>query len=834
MALFIWLKVGIEVNTFKVSNYHVDGLYIKLDKKLILKADKVTIPKRKANPSLERMKKTLSSVKYLLTFFDTISLKEIHFNNNTLGINFHDSILQLSSNDYLIRGNVSREGNIIRGNIPMFRLKNHDITMRGEFTYNFDKDILTTEGKFLFQKSSGYFRANKVKKEIDFTLKSNQFSDLRSIIDTFNISTTVKSWIVDKIQAKSYKLHALTGKGRIENNIFDLELGTLKANATLYEASIDFKEGLPAILADSIDIVYTDNKGLLFDLDSPRYLGKNLDGSKVSIVHLRDDNTTLKLNLKFDTRFDNEVKKILDAYGVNIPLIQRSGTVYASLDMNIGLKNNLFELSNDVTLRKGKLDINGLVLPIEEGKLYFKEGLLKLNDIKVYSPEYQGTLSGTLNVVKHQADLLFDAKKIEFKENSKTIFSLKNEKIPFELNYANNLEIQIPKFTLGATYDKKTMLITISNLYRMKAYFDDSMMIEEGGSIEILTKNFKDYTFKGLLKRNSCFLYESNDECKTRVSFRGKATKDNVHFYAFKDRFYFNKAKSRLEIKNLNIDLEKFLGYEKNTKAQSKTKKDHNFVILGTNSQLRYSKYKLVTDSYDVEVSANGDIKAIGSNDGDIIKFTKTKQKLSIQALRIKDNALHPLINFDGLQNGRYSITQKGEPKKLMHGEIIIEGGVMKNFKAYNNTVAFINTLPALVTLQKPGYSDEGFVIESGVIEYRIVNNNKIIFDSIYIKGESATIAGKGEINLKNKSINIELGIQVAREFGNAVGSIPLVGYILVGENKNITVGLNIKGSLDEPLVNVSAAEDILAYPLELIKRTIETPIKALTPKSSK
>lgn len=145
-------------------------------------------------------------------------------------------------------------------------------------------------------------------------------------------------------------------------------------------------------------------------------------------------------------------------------------------------------------------------------------------------------------------------------------------------------------------------------------------------------------------------------------------------------------------------------------------------------------------------MKASGNIKAIGSTDGDIVKFTKKSDTLTLQALRIKDKVLHPLINFKGLQKGRYSIKKSGDPTQVMKAEIIVEGGVMKDFKAYSNTLAFINTLPALAMLHKPGYSTEGFTIDSGLVEYRMIQKRKIIFDSIYIKGESATIVGKGEI----------------------------------------------------------------------------------------
>ena len=195
-----------------------------------------------------------------------------------------------------------------------------------------------------------------------------------------------------------------------------------------------------------------------------------------------------------------------------------------------------------------------------------------------------------------------------------------------------------------------------------------------------------------------------------------------------------------------------------------------------------------------------------------------------MEALRIKDKVLHPLINFKGLQEGRYSLTKKGDPEKVMHGQIIVEGGVMKGFKAYNNVLAFVNTLPALAVLHKPGYSQKGFTIEEGVAEYRMINRTKIVFDSIYIRGTSATIVGKGELDLEKRTIKMDLAIQVAREFGKIVGNIPLVGYILMGEDKSVTVGLKVSGSLDAPKVETTAAASILSLPLDIIKRTLQTP----------
>lgn len=817
----------------KVSGYVVEGLYIKLDKRLTIKADKIVIPKRKAKPSFDRIDEMLSSIKHLLTFFDHIDLKKIHFQNNVLGIYFHDNILQLSSKDYLVRGNVHRKGNTLTGTIPMLHLKAHDVVIRGEFTYNLDDDVLVTEGNFLFQKTTGFFRATKRQNKIGFDLSSAPFSDLKHFVELFDIPSSVKPWIVDKIKAKTYQVISLSGKGNIVNKTFKVDADSLKAVALFSDVSMSFKEGVPPVLAKNFILNYENNKGLTFDLEHPRYVGKNLDGSTVSIVNLKENNTTLKLNLKFDTRFDEEVQDLLKAYDITVPVLQKNGKVIASLDADIGLKKSSSKFVADVKFLKSDVEIKGVPFSVEEGDLHYEGDTISLVDLVLKHPLYDGVLNGSLNVKEDKATFIFNAKKVLLKTKNETLISLENEKIPFSLSYKKDLLIQIPKYTLSFKNTKKETILSIKDLTKVKEYLSDAIPIEDGGSVDVKTKDFETFTFTGILKRNSCFIYTDNKSCETRVPIKGKVSKDDVDFYAFNEKLHYNKKRHRVTLEDINIDLEKLLAAKENKKFKKKenvkTDKKKNMVILGTNSNFRYGEYSLITDSYDVEVKPNGDIKAIGSTDGDIVKFTKVKDILTLKALRIKDKSLHPLINFKGLQHGRYSITKRGNPAKVMKAEIIVEGGVMRGFKAYNNTLAFINTIPALVTLQDPGYSKEGFVIQSAVIEYRMIKREKIIFDSIYIKGDSSTIIGKGELDLNKKTIDIELGIQVARALGKVVGSIPLVGYILVGKEKSLTVGLSITGNLDKPIVDISAAKDILSYPLQLIKRTFEVPQQLLT-----
>ena len=77
----------------------------------------------------------------------------------------------------------------------------------------------------------------------------------------------------------------------------------------------------------------------------------------------------------------------------------------------------------------------------------------------------------------------------------------------------------------------------------------------------------------------------------------------------------------------------------------------------------------------------------------------------------------------------------------------------------------------------------------------------------------------------------MNLAIQTARELGKVVGSVPLLGYILMGEDKSMTVGLTISGSLSKPVVKTSASKEILKLPFDLIKRTLQSPAHILNQK---
>jgi len=835
VALFMWLKVGIHADKLTLGKYEIDGLYIKLDKKLTLKANNIVIPKTRSKTSLQNIDSTFDTIKYLFTFFHYIELKKVDYKNNDYQIIFADNTLYVGSDEYEIAGNIERVGQRLVAEIPMLKIKKENIYIDGKLTYFLQKDRLEVDGAFDAYNIKGNFAAFKEDELVSFAVKSDTFSDLKTLIDKTGLSPVIKSWIVDKVQAKNYKLNSLVGKGNIEKDGFKMDFDALKAEVLFEDVQIYYKEKLAPVTAESFMLSYKKG-GLYFDLKKPKYKDRDLNGSKVSIVDLIGEKpTTLVLDLHIKSVIDPVVHEILQAYELHIPVSQKGSMAKVDVKIDIPLVESSKETSVfvNVDLEEGDVTINNIKLPVLKGNVQYDKGVVTLKNVDIKDEWYAAIVSGKVYLQNKKADLKLNVDRLSLSAKKEKFFKLQNKKnVAVKLDYAA-YTVDIPDLNVKLIKRDKEYTIKLMNLKTIKPYLQNMEIEVDGGHLDIMTKDFKTYTYEGVLKRNICFFYDNNNVCHTQVPAKGKVSKNTFTLQAFQNRLYVDTYKGLIKVNRLNIDLKEFVdSRDKHEKSASKSKK---LTIRGTKSQLRYDKYRLVTDSYTINVSANGNIKAIGKLKGDQVLLTQKGKNIRVEALRIKDQLLHPLINFKGLHKGRYTFRASGDPDKLMHGEIIIEGGVMRDFKAYNNTLAFINTIPALATLSKPGYSNKGFTIKKGIAKFRKIGE-RIIFDMIRIEGISANIVGKGEIDLKKNTINMNMAIQTARELGKVVGSIPLLGYIIMGEDKSMTVGLKITGSLSQPKVQTSASKELLKLPLDILKRTLQSPAHMInkTPKPEK
>jgi len=484
IALFFWLKIGIQADSLVFGKYKVERLYIKLDKKFTLNAHKIIIPSSKKKPTFDNIDETFDRIKYLFTFFDEINLKNIIFNDNILDFNFNNDILHIKSMEYEINGTIKRNSNILIANISNLNIKKENININGNLKYNLDNNTLQSRGNFDAYHIKGNFSAKKIKDKITFKLNSKTFVDLKTLIHRIPMHEVIKSWIVDKVQAKKYTLNTLEGSGNIIDDGFELDFNTLKANAFVEGVKIYYQKDLPPILADSIHIDYK-NRGLYFTLQNPFYEKRSLENSKVSIVDL-GGKAMLKLDLHVHSPIDNILQKVLLSYHLNIPVKHKGKDSYAKIkiDLPLGKKytnkkisvkvnvdvsrgevwykniklpiekasvtfDNKFKdsLFVDAILKKGIVSIGKTMIPVVSGKGKYTKDIVKLEDVHIKSSWYDGKITGPINLKLKKAKLSLLLKNMTVGDKKKFIL-IKNKLLKVDLNYTKNLRFIIPSLDL--------------------------------------------------------------------------------------------------------------------------------------------------------------------------------------------------------------------------------------------------------------------------------------------------------------------------------------------------------------------------------------------------
>lgn len=814
-----FLQEGISVNSLKIGNFKLQGLYLKLDNKLIVKIDKLTIPKEHNKESLSDIDKTLNTVKRVLAYFEYIELGSVVYTNDEYRIIYSDEIVYLNNNDYEIAAEIILQNGGMVAKIPQLYIKKYKLRLDGEMTYGYDSEKLTFKGNYRLLNVEGGINVQMHDSKISFLLNSKEVSSISAELDMFEIPTDIRVWIDKRVLAKKYKVEEFRGEGTLGENGFELDVNKTSASVELKDVTILFDTKLKPVTSNEVLIRLHSNR-LDFDLKEPFYNQKRMSGSKVALLHLTGkEHLRLLLKLKFNTQYDNEIEEILKEYGVKIPIKQKSGTMRAEVDLDVDLDTEDTKVQGRVFLSKGKIVLGAALLKVYGGELTFTSSRVALWNVDIYDSWYRGLVNGFVNLDSQKANLKVNLDYLTLGDKKGTSIAIKNKKgIKVLMDFGSSVKFDIPIYNISIEALKQSGIKIVNSDIRPLLPYINGLPLQVGsGKFSVRTDDYKAYYFKGKGVWKRSYIYDKKGYVST-VPFEGRYKNNKLTLKALGGKFLYDGKKSIIRIKNLNINAKKMIElYTSKTGNQLNKLK-----VKGSNSIIRYGKHVLLTDIFNLSISGKNTIFT-AKKDGDIVRVEKNRNSLVVHANKIKDRMLKALINFGGLQGGRYSLELLGSVKGEMKGVIDIEGGAVESFKAYNDLIALFNTIPALMTLSNPGFSQKGFVVRDGKIEFRILPD-RVVFDNIYINGKSSTIAGKGSVELGSGKLNIDLAVRTAREVGKVLGSLPLVGYILFGKDKSITTGVKIVGTLDNPEAKTNPVQEALLYPLELIKRTVTSP----------
>ncbi len=829
--IFFALHRGIQLDSLKFRGYKIEKLYLKLDKGLILKARLFQLPETSGQADLSLLPDTLKTMHRILRGVRSIDLETLRIGRQSFHLLYRDRIFYLNSPTLEVAGMLYDRGSYMQMQIPLLRLPKKRISLSGELHYRYQTGDIDFEGDYDVPDLAGKLRVRKTGERIEFRITSMRTGSLRRLLRLLRMNPKAEEWLKKRIAAHAYRLEYLEGIGRFDRQSeeFIPEISSLRGVLRLQKPTIRFHDGLAPIRAESARVILQD-ASLYFLLEHPHYGRHSIEGSSAALYGLDDPKRLMVgLRIHYRGRLDWSMLKILHAYNVPIDLGQRSGTVNARVDLDVPLSGGRIKSRGSADFSAGVLEYGKRQVRIGGGKILFSSKTVILRHLLIDETKFKALIDGRIGLLDRQARLRITLRKLKWQGVGGALV-IQNLTLPLQIHWSGkSWEAELP--TLRTTVVRNTngmIRADLKDLALWHRWLRGLYALAEGGHLRIESPDGRRIDLSGTLLWKGSFLYDRNGFV-TSLPFHAKIDGSASLVEALGDRILYRQKKGVLKLHDINIDARRLLALAKALSANGSKSVSKRLTVEAERSVIRYGLYVLPADRYRLLLHGEDlDFDAVLGKDRLTLK--KHGNRLIVDARRIDDRMLHPLIHFTGLVGGRYTLHAEGDlTQKRFHGEIIIEGGVVKNFKAMNDLMALFNTVPALVAFSDPGFSRVGFELRRGRIVFTL-QQETLTLNSILLQGRSSTIAGKGTIRLDNGKLDLDLAVRTARELGKTLGQIPVVGYILFGKDKSLTVGVHVDGTLEHPRVHTNPLGEALLYPLELLKRTFQTPAQLASP----
>lgn len=241
-------------------------------------------------------------------------------------------------------------------------------------------------------------------------------------------------------------------------------------------------------------------------------------------------------------------------------------------------------------------------------------------------------------------------------------------------------------------------------------------------------------------------------------------------------------------------------------------------LYLSPNSQI-------VADSLEL-YSANNSIEVDLISGPGKIEIEMEGKTFLIQGDNLNDAFMNRLAPDAELRNGLMRVAAKGTFDNFTT-LLEVEKTVLLDFVTLNNILAFINTIPALITFNLPSYSSSGLHVTSAVMGMKVVNGVANV-ESLKVKSPELGITGQGWIDFPQKKIEMDLNL-ITQSKKN-MQKIPLVGYILAGGKKQPSITVKVSGKLEDPEVEHEVFKEVATIPFSILYRTLSLPSHIVSP----
>ena len=607
-----------------------------------------------------------------------------------------------------------------------------------------------------------HYNAKKESGEIDFKVQSvhaGKFTLSQPVALTYTIQASGK----DTIRVKKSEWQIKSKMLRVDAMKANFSMKDLKLK--IPSTSLYFEDSATALLSGVVDLNTTTAK-----LEA-KELKFSYDGIELSKLRA-------PLEITYDEYFSLASKEPLS--------FSIAGTKYTTdkLSMqfqgdNVYLKHTLLHIGKYIST---KIYINY--------NTETQKSQMSLNNFVLTDPNTQKVLYENKKILL-SASIAEDALKVDSKELEAEFISKESG---WKL-YVNSIE----KITRNSLFLQKYKIKDgVFNLYKNKK--DQFTRF----------KSKLSYPYKILVKANTPL-----DE----YSIKGKVYKEKISLLLNDALTIDIKDKIDIKAENTAINIKEVLraiGDINSTKSESKML---DIAAKFTNSYLYVDKKRrVVYDAINLEYS-KGELTAnMDYKDGHSYLRAKGK-KFHLYGNNFDDvfmNKLFALTNFNG---GVLDFSIIGASDDY-DGVFYVRESLLKDYKVLNNILAFVNTVPSLITFSLPGYNKEGLYLEKSYLKFNYKKQIMHISD-IYLDSKELDIFGKGSADIKKDHLDLILNLKT--DLGSDLAKVPLVGYLLLNGD-TLSTTLSVKGKISNPSVSSLLAKEMIVAPFNLIKRTLLLP----------
>lgn len=834
------LKYGIKINDFEFYGVKLEQLYIKLDKKIIVRAKQIKLPSFKKDvtqkSSDERLLNLSQGVDYLETFFQEISLESVQIGDDfKIKILFLDDIFFVDS-PYLnidIKFQNEQQNGVDRFIVRNLSLKDFNVSISGEGSANFDKDDYKFDGNFTSHELNG--KLSFALKDTLLTYKAydvnaGSIKDFITELDSrIHLNSEVKNWIYGYIVADDYHLNEINGKADLKEN--DLFLNELNATANAKNLLVKFDKGLPAVNVAEANITLNNSK-LKFDLTAPVYKGKKLDGSSVAINNIFDEKSAnLELFIKTNSIYDEAINEILRAYKIIVPVRQLSGKMDASLKILIKLdEKSLENFDEKSVIANGDFKISDAVLDIAGSKFNAKSALVKLVNTSVLNIDASGfgldffraNAKADINLQKSTGEIKGVIESFDLKEKNDEILAFKNEPFTALLDFSKPSEttLSIEPFGINLSFGDESLITTKNSNFIMQnspvlkqngvlGFEDVSIKSKDFVNLEILAKGLK-FDLPFLDKNGS--KYESDD---VNILVQNGVVKVN----SASKKLALEIKEKGVGVNTQDLNLVILDDNESSNQTQSTpielSAKNGDIILQDLNKTLPFTSFS--AEKKGKSTSLNGLAKQ-----GRVGYFSDEKS-INLDATDISGEFINGLLGTKSFEGGKFRLKMLGESTKEFKAEVRFFGTYLKDYIFYQRLLSFLNSVPSLLSFKTPDFNDKGFTVKNGKI--LLTRKGDVIeFLAIEMIGTSADIGGRGTIDLNSKKISIDLELKILKDASGIIDKIPLINQIILGKDRSLSTVIAIRGTTEKPEYSTQILRDALLSPLKIIRNVLQAP----------